>query len=179
MTRAERKEMVVGDEIAKHALWLRDHHQPQNEDRFMVQGQDSLFHQSLTTGTGFRPDVCQWLTNFLLNPRLLSQDSEQLIRIEDGRLLVTARALSSFWKMYDGTDKKPPRALLISDALSGLSAGKTQMRNPKGVPMNYWKIRPELLIGWNIETGYAEEQQILAALETANDPEEPPKMFRR
>lgn len=179
MNRAERKEMVVGDEIAKHALWLRDHHQPQNEDRFMVPGQDSLFHQSLVTGTGFRPDVCQWLTNYLLNPNPVNHDSERLIRIEDGQLLVTARALSSFWKIYDGTDKKPPRALLISDALSGLSSGKKHLRNGNDVPTNYWKIRTELLIGWNIETGYAEEQQILTALESAKNPQEQPKMFRR
>lgn len=87
LTQAERKEMVLGDEIAKHALWLRDIHEPQNEDRFMVPGQDSSFHQS----------------------ERLNNDPESLIRIEDGQLLVTAPALTDFWKTYDGTERKPPR----------------------------------------------------------------------
>lgn len=178
LTRAERKEMVLGDEIAKHALWLRDNHQPQNEDRFMVPGQDSSFHQSLITGTGFRPDVCQWLTNYLLHPERLNNDSECLIRIEEGELLVVARALTNFWSLYDSTDRKPPRATLISDALSGLSSGKTQLKNGNNMPTNYWKIRSELLTGWNLETGYAEEEQVMAALQPASNHKKQ-QMFQR
>lgn len=154
---------VKEDEIARHALWLRDNREVIRDGRFLVSGCDSTFHHALTTGTGIRSAICHWLTSYLQEPSTMDNASELLVRIEDGQLLVTARALVSHWGMYE-TNARAPTSATVSCALSGLSSGKKQLKNQNGIPTNYWKIRTEYLLSWNAENEYATSEEVLGAL---------------
>jgi hypothetical protein len=165
LSEAEQDALVAGDGIAKHALWLRDNHEIGDKDRrFLVTGTNTVFHQSLMTDTGIRSDVCCWLVSYLQNPGKLHNDKDCLIRVFEGDLLVHARALISYWKTYP-TNINPPAASLISTTLADLSDGRRQLKDGRGKPMHYRKIRTDLLLSGNENNQFVTEQEIMSALQ--------------
>lgn len=160
----EKEGFVLNDGIAKHALWLRDHHEiREKDDRYLVAGVNSIFHDSLMSGTGIRRDVCCWLVSYLQNPGKMANDSEKLIRVSEGSLWVHPRALVSYWRMYE-TNIQPPAASAISSALSGLSSGRKQLKDGLGKLTYYRKIDANLLLAWNQDSGYTTNEELVGAL---------------
>jgi hypothetical protein len=161
-----RDRFVLDDEIAKHALWLRDNRQVETNTRFLVQGTDDTFSESLVANARMGSAVLHWLTCYLQNPFKLDAQAECLIRIYEGRLLVTARALVENWETYvTNTDPRIADVHKISEALSGMSdPKKKQLSDATQKPTNYWRIETKYLLRWNRETGFATEDEILSIL---------------
>ncbi|MEI6806985.1 MAG: hypothetical protein WCK49_10885, partial [Myxococcaceae bacterium] len=161
----QRNSFVSGDEIAKHALWLRDNRSVNSDVRFSIEGKDTSYVDSLVANTKMGSAVFDWLTCYLLNPgRMDAQDNLQ-VRIYEGQLLVMARGLVENWETYvTNSEKRFATMNYISEALSSMSAPKRkQLYDNKKTKMNYWQIETQYLLGWAKENGY-EPEQILEAL---------------
>lgn len=161
----ERDVFVLGDSIAKHALWLRDNRTVDHNLRFLVAGNDSAHVDSIVANTQMGPHVFAWLTCYLLNPsRMDSQDTLQ-IRIYDGRLLVMARGLVENWETYiTNKEKRYATMNAICEALSSMSSPKKkQLYDNNKAKTNYWQIETQYLLSWADERGY-DPDQLLQAL---------------
>ena len=155
---------VTHNQVAEHALWLRDNHPVKREHRFLVSGVDSPLHRALTTSRGLPSAVCQWCVSFLLNPNKMTATNEKLVRVKDGKLLITARALAESWDMYP-TNLRPPAAGQISRALTSLcEPDKRSLTAGNGRKTNYWTVKTTNLLTWCEDIGYATEAEILTAL---------------
>jgi hypothetical protein len=161
-----RETFVFGDEIAKHALWLRDNREVDTSTRFLVQGVDPSFHESLVSNSVMGSAVLHWLTCYLQNPTKMDAKGNEFVRIHEGQLLVTARALVEDWEMYTtNMDTRIANVHKISAALSSISEPKKkQLLDGKNVRTNYWRVETKYLLNWIQETGYASEEEILNAL---------------
>lgn len=164
------EEWVSKDEIARHALWLRDTIEVPRNTRFLVSGEASDLTRSLATSTGLRSEVCHWLVGFLLTPKIFKQksDVQHLVRVSRGRLLVNARAVAEYWGDYVQNDRDPPRAMSVSQALTGISTGRVFLRH-KTEKVAYREIDLENLREWAITTQYADVETLVRALVALDD----------
>lgn len=158
------REFVEGDIIAKHCLWLRDNHRADTEHRFLVTGNHSKLHRRLTTSSGLRSAVCNWLVAYLMEPRKVDSTQALLVRVHQGRLLANVRALSKHWMVYE-TNVDPPNTGNLSAALSGLAhADKVQLTDGTGQRTYYWHVDKDNLVSWAEDNGYASKEAIDEAL---------------
>lgn len=158
------RQFVEEDEIAKHALWLRDNHVADTSHRFLVAGDRSRMHRRLTTSSGLRSAVCNWLVAYLLEPQKIDATGSYLVRVSDGALYANVRALSKHWQMYE-TNVDPPQTGALSNAISGLSTGeKKQFIDGQENRTWYWKIDQDNLVAWAEDSGYASKENIEKAL---------------
>ncbi|MEI6790904.1 MAG: primase-helicase family protein, partial [Myxococcaceae bacterium] len=166
LSHQQRCDFVDKDVIAKHALWLRDTRVHKGNVRFLVEGCDQSFHYSLVTNNGINSAVLHWLVGYLQDPQKLDSKGVYQVRIYDGRLLVNVQALVEHWDLYKtNTDKNVAVAHRISMTLSNLSEStKKQLPNGIGTNTSYWKIQTDYLLNWSRDTGYASDEEILAAL---------------
>ncbi len=155
-----RNAFVLGDAIAKHALWLRDNRKVDSDSRFLVRGNNTVHADSLVANTKMGPHVFHWLTSYLLNPSRMDSQDNLLIRIHEGRLLVMARGLVENWETYvTNSDKRFATMNNISEALSSMSAPKRkQLYDSKKAKANYWQVETQYLTAWATEHGYDTEQ---------------------
>lgn len=159
------RSFVTENKIARHALWLRDNTEIETESRFLVKGSDSTLHRTMTTSTGLRADVCNWLVDYLLTPTKYPGDDE-LVRIYEGELLVNVRGLVRHWRIYEDRDQVP-RTSRLSQALSGLSVGR-RMLTAQGRRTQYHRVDAQNLVVWAQESGYATPEILHAALTQAS-----------
>jgi len=163
------RSFVTGDRIAKHALWLQEHRDVKAGKRFLVEGSDSSLHRTLTTSSGLRSAVCNWLVAFLLSPKNAETTTKGLVRKHDGQLLATSRGLAQWWTLYP-TNEASPTAGRVSQALAGLSKGpKIQLKDGEGRRTHYWVIDKENLVAWADRNGYATGDVIIEALMTPTE----------
>jgi hypothetical protein len=158
------RRFVSDDLLARHALWLRDNRPIIREHRFLVSGVDSALHRSLTTSRGLSSAICQWCVSYLLSPGKMDATNTLHVRVTEGQLLVTARALSEHWDMYQTNVKAPP-AGRISRALAALCEPKRQLAAGNGKPTNYWPLKTSNLLTWAEDLGYTLPEEILDALQ--------------
>jgi len=158
---------VQGDQIAEHVLWLAEHHAWEPHGRFLIEVQDADLHRSLTTRSGARGAVCQWLCSYLLNPSPFDNDarSSRLVRVHRGRLLANTQGLVTCWGLYVQNEACPTVGRL-SSALASLGTGqRPRLRSEPGKPrINYHEIDTDNLVAWADHSGYAERDQIEEAL---------------
>lgn len=162
------EEFVVGDIVARHALWLAANREVDRSHRFLVRGLDQSLHRSLTTNTGLRSSVCHWLVSFLLEPERMKSHSAMtkrapLIRVHQGRLLANVHGLTRHWTMYE-TNEDPPPAGAVSRALKGISSKKHHLDR-----ISYWWVDLESLITWAEETGVSSREEIDHSMVDAED----------
>jgi hypothetical protein len=158
------RSFVKEDRIARHALWLSQHRVVQQGRRFLVEGSDSTLHRTLTTSSGLRSAVCNWLVSYLLSPTQIDSIGKLLVRRHDKMLLATARGIAEAWKVYPTNEFAAPVGK-ISQALAGLSeATKAQLRDGEQRRTHYWIIDLQNLITWADRNGYATEEAIIEAL---------------
>jgi hypothetical protein len=157
-------ELVTRDLIAEHALYLRDSAaQEKPQGRFMIHtGARGELARALTTHSGVRAIVCQWLVAYLQNPKKYDRRADYLCHVREGSLWVNAQALADAWDEYP-TNAKAPVAHKISQALAGLShKERRQARLPK--PVNYYVIDTENLVSWAEENAFSSREEIETAL---------------
>jgi len=159
------RSFVTENRIAKHALWLAENRVVQSGRRFLVEGSDSSLHRTLTTSSGLRSAVCNWLVSYLLSPKNVDSTKKLLVRRHEGMLLVTSRGVSTGWNTYP-TNEPSPTAGRVSQALAGLSkAAKVSLRDGEGRRTHYWVIDPQNLITWADRNGFATDEVIVEALQ--------------
>lgn len=158
------KDFVRRDELAKHALWLRENHKADTSHRFLVTGDKSRLHRRLTTSSGLRSGLCNWLVGYLLDPQKVDHTGSLLVRVNSGALLVNVRALAMHWNTYP-TNIDPPTTAAIAAALAGLSTGeKVQLTDGRGDRSHYWRMDRDNLVSWANDSGFASADSIDAAL---------------
>lgn len=160
---------VEQDKIAEHVLWLKYNHPHKSQGRFYINVPDEEVMRMLTTGSGTKSAVCQWLVSFLLEPNEFHKSaySKLYVRVKSKRLLVNVRGMMSCWDIYVGKHEKCPQTNRLSQAISELSVPdlRPKFANKKGVPTNYRVIETQNLLSWAHATGFASYEQILAGLE--------------
>lgn len=164
---------VDGDLLAKHALYLRDNRPVENHHRFLVTGTATKMHRRLTTSSGLRSAVCNWLVAYVLEPRRVdAMGGPRFVRIHRGRLLVNVRGLMAHWNVYP-TNTRPPAIGELTEALRGLASGASRQLAcssgsfPKRI--NFWPISREHLLAWSEETAFAPGDTIVEALSKETD----------
>jgi hypothetical protein len=163
---------VDGDMIAEHVLWLVHNHKWIPKGRFLIEAQDEALHRSLTTRSGYRSALCQWLCSYLLNPSPFDNDarSARLVQVKEGSLFVNVMGIVQCWAMYV-TNEPCPKTGALASALSSLSTEKRQRwKTRPGQPrMNYREINPDNLISWAEHTGFCEAEDLEQALSRDTD----------
>lgn len=157
---------VDGDKIAEHALWLRDNHPHQSQGRFYIRSNNEDVIRMLTTGSGTKAALCQYLVSFILNPGAFSNSAEgHLMQIKKGELLVNAKGPSLYWETYLGKQERHPSLGILSEAVRELSTGRrTYLRNTHGVTTAYYVIELKNLYSWAHHNGFATAAQISRGL---------------
>lgn len=157
------RSFVEKDRIARFALHLAETREVVQTGRFLVSGRDSALQRTLTTHRGPASAICHWCVEYLLDPAKIDTMGTLIVRVQNGRLLVTAHALATYWEMY-ATNIKPPVVRTISQALKGICDDKIQRKDANGRKTNYWPVKTENLKTWADEHGYCTAEQIDAAL---------------
>lgn len=161
-----RNQWVRGDMIARHALWLRDNRAVDTSHRFLVSGGRTRLHDKLTTSSGIRSQVCQWLVSYLLEPRPVNSTRELLVRVYNRELLVNIRGLIKHWQIYLPQSDVPETGVL-SGALTGISTGRPNQKTKHdggNHRIHYWAMDTANLVAWADSTGYATKEAIEYAL---------------
>ena len=167
---------VERDMIAEHVLWLAENHEWTARGRFVIETQDAALHRSLTTRSGNRSAVCQWLCSYLLNPAPFDNDgrSAKLVRIHEGRLLANTQGLVSCWGIYVQNEACPPTGRMSSAIASLSTERRLRLHGEAGKPrINYREIDVENLVAWAEETGYASREDLEQALTQATEERAP------
>lgn len=160
------RSFVHEDRIAKHALWLRDNHRYQRNGRFIIKSPDRTFYRALTTKTGIRSAVCQWLVGYLREPRRVDQKGDFGVRVKYGALCVTAKTVLDNWDLYVQNEKVPTTGALTR-AITGLSQDERwhlSIPAPVGGTKHYRVIDSGHLRAWAQETEFASLDEIENAL---------------
>jgi hypothetical protein len=150
-----------GDRIAKHVLWLHESRTVKKDHRFGVKSEAGKLHRSLTVSSGARAVVCGWLVGALLHWDQLKARPKisEGLRIKDGYLYASTRALIEGWDAVKGVGKMP-HIRALGQALQAMSIGTTEADG-----LN--KIRTENLVEWCRDSAYASEAEVRAWIEKA------------
>lgn len=160
---------VYQDKIAEHVLWLRDNHQHQTQGRFYVHVPDEGLFRALSTQSGAKGGVCQWLVSYLLEPKRFhdSAYSNLYVRVKNGQLLANARGPSQTWDTYVGKNERCPIFGVLSRAIKELSVGeRVKLNDRRGQRTNYRVIEMNNLLSWVEDNDFCEGEALLEALKT-------------
>jgi hypothetical protein len=157
---------ISGDAIAAHALWLRDNLVWEPQGRFLIPISDEHLTRSLIIRAGVNSTMCQWLCGFLINPQpfLDAADHNMLVRVYEGRLLVSTQGVLVGWKHYVGNESCP-RVHQIANSLVALSTGeRKKLKNALGAWTNYRIVDERNLVEWVEHSGFTTVEQIVDGL---------------
>lgn len=152
---------VDGDKIAEHALWLRDNHPHQSQGRFYIKSANEEVVRMLSTGSGVKSMVCQFLVSYLLKTseyNSSTNNKDGLIRVVNGELHVNVRGVSSMWKTAF-PNEFPPSTSVLSAAISELSVRRAKLPGEEG-RVNYRVIENKNLFSWAEHMGFASREEI-------------------
>lgn len=154
---------VDGDGIAEHALWLRDNHVHESQGRFYIKSANEEIVRMLSTGSGIKSMVCQWLVRFLLDPGRVehsANNKDALVRVFNGHVLVNVRGVSEMWKTYFPNENAPSTSVL-SSAISELSIPNLRPKlGGRADRINYRVIENKNIFSWAEHTGFASREEI-------------------
>lgn len=147
---------VEGDEIAAHALWLRDNRQVER-GRFAVKSAPNDGLRSLTTDSGLRAAICHWLVLWLTTE---SPATTGFIRCRGGQLWVSARGLQLEWEKFPevGTGRVPSLNR-ISEALVPLSRGREREKVGRSTTL-FEVVDLGALCSWAERKGFATADEV-------------------
>jgi len=166
----QKKERWMREGIARHALWLSKNHEVKEPGkRFWVEGDVSLMHRLLMTGSHWNSMICEWLVRYLMNPNPFDSKATGLIRREDAVLLVNDQAILDGWELYLKT-KQEPETAKIGAALRAISkTTRRQQLRFNGQRVRYRVIDIDHLISWSDRYNIGDRETILAALGEPSD----------
>lgn len=138
-----RQAITHGDAIPKHVLWLCKERDIENwGTRCIVEGfRDSELAEALRSGTGIRPEIIEFIANWITGRRMQKQEHQPLVhKLPDGKmaLLMTAKGLKEHWKAI--MDDDSPKMKYLSKALEALS-----IENLRVESRNYWSVDVEVV----------------------------------
>lgn len=150
-------DLVHGDKIAAHAVWLSENHIYERGARFLVEGNSTSLHARTRAKQGQRGEVVAWLLNYLDNPKKVDALKVYNVRIRNGALLAMAPGIATAWKQYDETP--PLNVSQISKALEGISDGEVYLIRHKSenVKRRYYRVDTRILIESLDTIGLAQE----------------------
>jgi hypothetical protein len=153
---AEREEITRYHAIAEHVLWLSENRKVTPGSRLLVEGfQDSELRRALRSGTGVRPEVVEFVGNWVIGKQLHRTEHHPLVHIlQDGTpaALMTVHTLKEHWKSLVGDNV--PRLTQLRKALEALSEPK-QVRVQS---RNYWQLDMAAIKDFALMQGFDEAQ---------------------
>ena len=152
--------------IAGHALWLSQNHTIAHPGkRFYVEGDISMMHRLLMTGSFWNSLVCEWLVKYLLAPHLYDIHKTGFIQREHGELYVNDQAISEGWNVFLKT-KQDCETAKVGAALEAISKSKTRIQKRyKTKRIRYRVIDVAHLLVWSDRYNIGDREAILRALE--------------
>ncbi|KKL76776.1 hypothetical protein LCGC14_2041500, partial [marine sediment metagenome] len=161
------KERWLTDGIARHALWLREHHVVEIPGkRFWVEGDIAEMHRLLMTASKWNSMACEWLVRYCMTPELFDSKATGLIRRGDGELLVNDQALIDGFDLYLKMSKIDPDTAKLGSALRALTKAGTrrQQLRTHGKRVRYRIIDVDHLIAWADRHNIGDRQAILESV---------------
>lgn len=135
---------VDSDTIAKHALWMRDHHSVIYGKRFIVEGSAKDMSKTLATKGFVSGRVVEWLVRFICDPKGSNIAAQAgLVIIGDGQYLVNTNAIANFWDNYIKSSKVPTTPQ-IGSALRNLARGQVRANGKR-----YFSIDVGTIVTWS------------------------------
>lgn len=154
---------VEGDAIAKHVLWLRDNYPRRREGRFLIKPRDLEFFSGLTTRSGIRSAVLQWLVGYLKLPGRMDSRGDLGVRVHKCGLWVRPEAILQCWSTYVSTGFAPDAGALGTVVVE-LSTDRTRIPVSGKIAQNYRKIDINHLYAWGERTEFMTREEIDEAL---------------
>lgn len=170
LPREHRTQLVESNEIAKHALWLRDNRKVIPGARFLVEGRPDALSRSLVHGAGLRAMICHWLVQWLLMPgKAAAASGQALVAVREGRIEASARGLHQHWTLYETNYKGgTPTISRINAALESLGIGHSDVA-VNGNTVRHVIVDRRHVIQWAEEHGYVLAADLIAAIERAGE----------
>jgi len=144
------KHWIEGDAIAKHALYLRENIPPADgRGRFYIETDVSALTQALTSSSGFRGEICNWLFSYLKDPRQMESKGSMgcEICVQKGNLYVGTKTLIDFWDVYLKT-RPPQKVDYLVKSLGGLGRKDEIYIEGADKPSRVWRIDIPTLDLW-------------------------------
>lgn len=163
------------DTVAAHALFLRDTHKFDSSHPLIVRDHEDEFHRRTPFETKLGGAVASWLVKFIQRPAGYNTAfKDKLVRIENGRLLVTAPGLADHWTTYETNYMPPPTVQQISRALKPMCEGeKPRLHCPNDKRFYFWVVNLLPLFEWaeeHLGTTAEDLRALLEAAEVTNAP---------
>lgn len=133
---------VDGDEIAAHALWLREERVVVSGKRFLVEGDTKGVKEDLVIDTTIGSLVCEVICRLLSDSRPM-QGGVPAVRAGNGRLLVSTEGISNRWK--DCVESHDVQSIQRIGRQLTLMSGH-HIEHVKGTP--YHVVDPAYVLRW-------------------------------
>lgn len=169
LQKVEHHSFVSGDRIAKHALWLRDNYPVEKKGRFWIKRNDQTFYHSLSTKSGLRSAVCQWLVGYLRNPLKIDALGESYFKIQGGLLLVRSEGILKHWSVYVENEISPALGRLTQTVGELSHEQRVYCTGKNGKTVNYRSIEIDHLIAWAGNTEMMSESEIREVLSVSTE----------
>lgn len=144
---------VDNNEIAAHALWLRDNRQVNSTGRFIVEGDPNEIRNRLITGTRIGSLVCEVIVRILMQP---SRGGPIAVRAGNGSLLVSTGGIAEFWESMIKSDKVESTQK-IGKQLAVMAHNRITRVN--GTPFH--DVDPDFVIYWSRQNLVGDPEAII------------------
>lgn len=151
------------DTVAQHFRYIQTAMAFKADGRFLVKDPDLTAHKGLTTRSGARYLLCEFMTKLLIsNSQRNMAKSNKLLVIKDRELYVKRDVFMQLWPVIMGEQSMIPRGSAITKALKALSKTKDSVRI--GDLGRYRLIDEALLIAWAEDNDVCDAHDIYDAL---------------
>lgn len=170
------EQLVQGDRIARHALWLRDARPRLMGGRWAVPGDCAEMLRAMRTGAGLRWPLCKWLVAWLMDgaattPTMFRAPGAVLVR--DRKVYASVDKIRESWTTYL-KDEQVPATQKVQKAFAEISTpgeeGRRQFRlkaGPSGGRVWMREIPTEYLLTWSALHDGPPAAEIQEAIERA------------
>ncbi len=172
------KDWVTGDQIAQHALWLRDNRKVTPAGRFWVQGHVSKMHRLLASGNHVSSYVLEWIVSYLHKPDKDVRNSGGIL-VGNGEIWISTKVVSEYWDTYIRTKQGAPSIKKIASAVEGLLArggksdGGGKAIHFRGQQRRYFGLRVEDVLAFAQEVGIGDTKTLKAFIDQKREEEMP------
>lgn len=133
---------VEQDELAQHALWLRDNRPLRQEHRYLVQDPDDVFLDTLAVTSKEADRVLDWVLAYCSQRRF----NTSAIASNGEDLYLVSSLVFGIWKNFDLSNRGIMKRTL--EAALGTLAEKVKVLTPKNNVVTAWKISGKRLFLW-------------------------------
>lgn len=151
---------VEGDDLARHALWLRDNRTLNPGRRFLVEGEPTAMHRALVTQGRWNGIVLEWLARFMTDPDKIDyayRGKQALCRARVGsqKLLINTQGVIDGWDLYLANTSERLSTNAVGRVLNQLSNSyKPKLGKAGSERAHFHLVDADLVFSW------AEENQV-------------------